>query len=96
VTTKSNIFTVHVLAQSLKKLVHDANQNTWNEGIDQVTSEYHGAFTIEKYFDPNTDDITDASGNVQVASNDGSASFPATAAVRATKWRLLASKRFGQ
>ena len=31
VTTKSNIFTVHVLAQSLKKIATDPNQAVWNE-----------------------------------------------------------------
>ena len=52
VTTKSNIFTVHVLAQSLKQTPADAAAKTWYENKDQVLSEYRGAFTIEKYFDP--------------------------------------------
>ena len=96
VTTKSNIFTVHVLAQSLKQLPADAAAPTptWIENKDQVLSEYRGAYTIEKYFDPNTDDITDASGATQTAANDGSIS--ASAGLRTTKWRLVGLKRFGQ
>ena len=96
VTTKSNIFTVHVVAQSLKKIATDPNQAVWNEGKDLVTSEYHGAYTIEKYFDPNSDDITtDSAGKVQsLASQD--ATISTSAAVRNTKWRLLGVKRFGQ
>ncbi len=94
VTTKSNIFTVHVVAQSLKKITSDPNQAVWNENVDQVTGEFRGAFTIEKYFDPNSDDITDSTGAVQAAANDGA--IAATAAIRNTKWRVLEVKRFGQ
>ena len=94
VTTKSNIFTVHVLAQSLKQIPADAAQGTWYENKDQVLSEFRGAFTVEKYFDPNTDDLTDSSGNTLQAQNDGS--MNASAGLRATKWRLLGVKRFGQ
>ena len=96
VTTKSNIFTVHVLAQSLKKITTDPNQNSWVENKDLVLSEYRGAYTIEKYFDPNTDDLTsDADGTVpSIAANDGS--LPRTAGLRAGKWRLLGVKRLGQ
>ena len=57
-------------------------------------SEYRGAYNVEKYFDPNTDDLNDSSGAKQTASNDGTIS--ATAGLRATKWRLLSVKRFGQ
>ena len=96
VTTKSNIFTVHVLAQSLKQIPADATQHTWYENKDQILSEYRGAYTIEKYFDPNTDDLTsDAAGIVPcLATQDGNIS--PTAGLRATKWRLLGVKRFGQ
>ncbi len=95
VTTKSNIFTVHVRAQTLKKIATDPNQASWNEAKDQVLSDYRGSYTIEKYFDPNNDDITtDTHGTVASASNDGSISQ--TAAIRNTKWRLLNAKRFGQ
>ena len=96
VTTKSNIFTVHVLAQSLKQLQSDAASGVWNESKDQILSEYRGAFTIEKYFDPNTADLySDAAGTQQCsAQNDGTIS--STARLYGTKWRLLGLKRFGQ
>ena len=106
VTTKSNIFTVHVLAQSLKKIASDPNQNVWSEpppagsgssGGDQILSEFRAAYTIEKYFDPNADDITTDAAGTQISpfSNDGNID-PTKAAVRNTKWRVLSVKRFGQ
>ena len=94
VTTKSNIFTVHVRAQALKKNAGDANQARWQEGKDQILSDYRGSFTIEKYFDPNANNITDSSGAALDPQSDGS--IAATAAIRGTKWRLLNVKRFGQ
>ena len=42
-TTKSNTFTVHVVAQSLVK------------GTGNVTGEYKGSTTIERYIDPMDD-----------------------------------------
>jgi hypothetical protein len=107
VTTKSNIFTVHVIAQSLKQtpadLSNGVNGNgTWRENVDQVMSEFHGAFTIEKYYDPDTTDITTVSLNKfkpVTAANDGLIQTVApytTAAIRGAKWRLLSVKRFGQ
>ena len=96
VTTKSNIFTVHVLAQSLKKIATDPSQAVWNENKDQVLGEFRGSYTIEKYYDPNNDDITSDSAGQSTcpASSDGTIS--ATAGLRSTKWRLLGAKRFGQ
>ncbi len=101
VTTKSNIFTVHVFAQSLKKIASDPNQNVWNEGVDQVTGEFRGAFTIEKYFDPNSDDITYFTSGTNTTylpgANDQTIFTTApTAGIRNTKWRVLEAKRFGQ
>ena len=102
VTTKSNIFTVHVIAQSLKQtpadLSNGVNGNgTWTENVDQVMSEFHGAFTIEKYYDPDTTDITTVSlGKFKAypAASDGT--LNTTEAIRGAKWRLLSVKRFGQ
>lgn len=94
VTTKSNIFTVHVIAQALKQTPNDVQQKVWTENLDRVTSEFRGSFTIEKYYDPNSNDITDGNGQIQTAANDGNIS--STAAIRGAKWRLLGMKRFGQ
>ncbi len=96
VTTKSNIFTVHVRAQTLKKIATDANQASWNESKDQVLSDYRGSYTIEKFFDPNTDDITTDAAGTQPSLAKDDASIPNTAALRGTRWRLLNAKRFGQ
>jgi hypothetical protein len=102
VTTKSNIFTVHVIAQSLKQAPTDLANGTWTENVDQVTGEVRGSYTIEKYYDPNTTDITTISlGKFKPvnAANDGliqTTSPYTTAAIRGAKWRLLCVKRFGQ
>ena len=104
VTTKSNIFTVHVIAQSLKQTPADlANgpngTGTWTENVDQVTGEVRGAYTIEKYYDPNAGDLSyykSANSGVVAykASLDGA--LNSFEALRGAKWRLLNVKRFGQ
>ena len=112
VTTQSNTFTVHVRAQSLRKLPAGVeNATIWTEGRDQVTGEYRGSFTVEKYFDPSHAIITTASSTTALKDSDDS-SIDATAAVRGDDndgstngsgklqhgalWRLVESKRFGQ
>ena len=99
VTTKSNVYTVHVIAQSLKQTPKDASQTgggVWTEGVDQVTGEYRGSFTVERYYDPNSTDITtNQNGGILQASFDKSIN-PTTAAIRGAKWRTLYVKRFGQ
>ena len=57
-TTKSNTFTIHVKVQTLKKLTGSA-ADTWTEGKDQVTGEYRGSQTIERFIDPNDKRIPD-------------------------------------
>ena len=59
VTTKSNTYTVHYRVQSLRQRPYTGNAagaaayySTWNEGRDQVLSEYRGHTTIERYLDP--------------------------------------------
>lgn len=56
-TTKSNTYTIHVRAQSLRKS-RRTDVAQWSEGIDQVTGEYRGSQTIERYVDPNDRTIT--------------------------------------
>jgi uncharacterized protein (TIGR02600 family) len=101
VTTKSNIFTVHVIAQSLKQTPSDLASGTWTEKVDQVTGEVRGAYTIEKYYDPNAADLSyyksASSGLVAYpASSDGTITSNPTIALRGARWRLLNVKRFGQ
>jgi hypothetical protein len=57
-TTKSNSYTVHVRAQSLKK-APGTPANVWNEGRDKVTGEYRGSSVIERYINPNEPTIPD-------------------------------------
>ena len=58
VTTKSNTFTVHWKVQSLRK-TRNTEQTTWVEGKDQVVSELRGSTLIERYLDPNANNIPD-------------------------------------
>ncbi len=50
-TTKSNTYTVHVWAQTLKK-TKETPAGVWVEGKDRVTGEYRGSQVIERYVDP--------------------------------------------
>lgn len=52
VTTRSNTFTVHFRAQSLKK-ARTSTSGSWTEGRDAVTGEYRGSTTIERFIDSN-------------------------------------------
>ncbi|MDA0812927.1 MAG: Verru_Chthon cassette protein A, partial [Verrucomicrobia bacterium] len=57
-TVRSNVFTVHVTAQSLIK-VKGTEPDTWVEGRDIVAAEYRGSAIIERHIDPNDPDIPD-------------------------------------
>ncbi|HEX4086013.1 MAG TPA: Verru_Chthon cassette protein A [Chthoniobacteraceae bacterium] len=57
-TTKSNTFTVHYRVQALKKS-RNTNPAEWVEGTDQVTGEYRGYSTIERYLDTTSSGIPD-------------------------------------
>jgi len=49
-TTKSNVFTIHVRAQVLRKAT-TTNAAQWDEDKDRVTSEHRGSTMIERYID---------------------------------------------
>lgn len=49
-TTKSNTYTVYVVAQSLK--TPRAYQTGWNEKAGSMVGEWRGEYTIERYVDP--------------------------------------------
>jgi uncharacterized protein (TIGR02600 family) len=57
-TTKSNTFTIHFRAQALKKVAGTA-ADVWEEGRDQITGEFRGSQTVERYIDPNDTRIPD-------------------------------------
>lgn len=60
-TTKSNVFKVHVKAQALQKVPSTA-ANRFETGRDTIRGEWRGSFTIERYIDlsdPALPDFTD-------------------------------------
>jgi uncharacterized protein (TIGR02600 family) len=57
-TTKSNTYTIHAKVQTLKKLPGSPS-HVWTEGKDQVTGEFRGSQTIERFVDPNDPSIPD-------------------------------------
>ncbi len=88
-TTKSNVYTVHVRVQTLKK-IPKGDQTVFQDGIDQVTSEFRGSFVIERYLDPNTAGFYE--GGVAVS---GSTPEQGAAAVLGPyKFRVLSTKQF--
>ena len=52
VTTKSNVYTVYYRVQTLKNPI-GTTVTTWNESPGNITGEYRGSATIERYLDPN-------------------------------------------
>jgi uncharacterized protein (TIGR02600 family) len=80
-TTKSNTFTIHYYVQTLKK-VPTTSVTQWVEGTDQVTGEYRGSTTIERYVDPNAAGMPDF------------ASSPNTALDAYYKFRVVSERQF--
>ncbi|OJV25939.1 MAG: hypothetical protein BGO12_16020 [Verrucomicrobia bacterium 61-8] len=62
-TTKSNTYTVHFRAQSLRKRAGSA-ANTWDEGKDVITGDYRGSTVLERFVDSNNTAIPDFASNV--------------------------------
>jgi uncharacterized protein (TIGR02600 family) len=60
-TTKSNTFTIHMRVQTLQQTKTNlaAQPTIWTEGTDQVTGEYRGSETVERYVDPNDPRLID-------------------------------------
>ncbi len=50
-TTRSNTYTVHVVAQALRQKAgaNTADWSRWQEGKDSIEAEWRGSFTIERY-----------------------------------------------
>ena len=85
-TTKSNTYTVHFRAQSLKKLPTSA-EGTWTEGKDAVTGEYRGSTPIERFIDSNNKDIPDYAGkSSEIPSLDPLDKF--------YRWRVVENRQF--
>ncbi|HSI87312.1 MAG TPA: Verru_Chthon cassette protein A [Candidatus Methylacidiphilales bacterium] len=80
-TTKSNTYTVHFIAQTLKK-VRGTADNVWIENRDQVSGEYRGSAVIERYVDPGDPRIPDFAA----ATDKTIESY--------YRWRINTTKRF--
>ena len=52
ITTKSNVYTVHYMVQTLKKVPGSAVSG-WDETRDKVVGELRGSATLERFIDPN-------------------------------------------
>lgn len=91
-TTKSNVYTVHVWSQSVLK---NPNSNTdewtkFDENRDRITGEYRGSTTIERYLDPNDPALVPASGGAPYDAVDTNAK----GLDPYYRFRILSSKRF--
>ena len=60
VTTKSNVFTVHMRCQTIQQgLRKKGDSYAFDEKKDRVLAEYRGSSTIERFVDPNDPDLKD-------------------------------------
>ncbi len=86
-TTKTNTFTVHVIAQTLKKTVN-TEADIFVSGRDQITAEFRGSFVVERYVAPDSDTLVHLDGKTPANENDSDAM------VGPYKFRIINSKRF--
>jgi uncharacterized protein (TIGR02600 family) len=87
-TTKSNTYTVHVWTQKLQKAPATA-ANVFVDGTDQVTSEFRGSYTIQRYLDPNSSTLITTDGT-----SPSNLETYANAVVGPYKFRVVSTKRF--
>ncbi|MDF1739701.1 MAG: Verru_Chthon cassette protein A [Verrucomicrobiales bacterium] len=61
ITTKSNTFKVHFRAQVLKQARRDSSSEyaLWRPEMDSVEAEYRGSSIVERYVNPNSEEIFD-------------------------------------
>ena len=82
-TTKSNTFTVHVRAQSLKQ-PPTATAGIWVENPQLIQSEYRGSVIVNRYLDPLDPNIPDFANSVNYSKSIDSY----------YKYRVLETRRF--
>lgn len=94
VTTKSNSFTVHIRAQTLRpqKRKSDEEHREWKERTDSVVSEYRGETSIERYVDP-ADRRFDRGHPATIEFGDG-INVDKDSLEAAYRFRVVHSKRF--
>jgi uncharacterized protein (TIGR02600 family) len=91
ITSRSNVFTVHIRAQTLRKAKLTAGLSAadktkmyaeWDESKDQVVGEYRGSSTIERYIDPSDPNLPDFATTTNASMDDY------------YKFRVVGTKRF--
>ena len=82
VTTKSNVYTVFIRAQAVKK-VGNSDPTKFDPTKDKVIGAYRGSATIERYIDPNDKELENYDPNAQNSSVD-----------KFYRFRVLATKQF--
>ena len=61
-TTKSNTYTIHFRAQSLRK-ASGSTEGTWTDGKDKISGEYRGSTTVERFIESDNASIPDYGAN---------------------------------
>ena len=91
-TTKSNVYTVHVWSQSLLKNPNSSSDEwkKFDDNRDKITGEYRGSTTIERFLDANDPALVPASGGAPYDAVDASAK----GLDPYYRFRILSSKRF--
>ncbi len=83
-TTRSNTFTVHVRAQTLKQAggSNAADWSVWREQRDRIASEQRGSSIVERYIDPSDPNLPDFASN------------PNAVADTAYRFRTVSTRKF--
>jgi hypothetical protein len=84
-TTKSNTFRVHTRAQVLKK-ARGSDPATFDPEMDTVAGEWRGSTLIERYIDPNNEEIPDYATDADAIGKKSLDQF--------YRFRILFRKRF--
>lgn len=91
-TTKSNVYTVHVWSQSLAKNPNSTSDEwrKFDENRDKITGEYRGSTTIERFLDANDPALVPAGAGAPYDATD-----PKSKGLDPYyRFRILSSKRF--
>lgn len=91
-TTKSNSYSVHVIAQALKKgKTPGSNPAVFGQKADRVTGEWRGTFLIERFLDSNDPKLPDFAGSASLANWDDPAynadNYYQTRVLQVREWR---------
>lgn len=89
-TTKSNTYSVHVIAQALKKN-KSGDAGVFGQNGDHVVSEWKGTFLIERFLDPNDSRLPDFAGSAALSDWNNTQynadAYYQTRVLQAKEWR---------